>query len=158
MASKDPQRHIMVINDTPHLLELFGELLGDAGYRVTLDRFTVEADELLAQVQAHQPDLIILDYVIGAEVLGWQFLQMLKMTRETREIPVIVCTAAVQVVNELQPHLDEMRVGVVLKPFDIDHLLDVIAKTWEGPPYLRNAVAARAEKAANEKDTEDATD
>ena len=153
MASKDPQRHIMVINDTPHLLELFGELLGDAGYRVTLDRFTAEADELLAQVRAQQPDLIILDYIIGAEAHGWQFLQMLKMSRETREMPVIVCTAAVQVVQELQPHLDEMGVGVVLKPFDIDHLLSVIAKTWEGPTHHRHAVAAQANKAANEKNT-----
>ena len=157
MAPPDRQRHVMVINDTPHLLELFCELLQDAGYQVTPDRFTVEADELLAQVQAMQPDLLILDYIIGDEGRGWQFLQMLKMNRETREIPVIVCTAAVQVVTELQPHLDEMGVAVVLKPFDIDHLLDVIAKTWEGPGHLRKAVVDRTDNATDGEGADDAT-
>lgn len=158
MVSSNPQRHIMVISDTPHLLELFSEFLEEAGYRVTPDRFTAEADQLLANVKAKQPDLIILDYIIGDEVSGWQFLQMLKMSRETRDIPVIACTAAVQVVQELQPHLDEMRVAVVLKPFDIDHLLSMVAKTLEGTTHHRHVVAARADKAAREKDPRNGTD
>ena len=48
---------------------------------------------------------------------------MLRMDRETRDIPVVVCTAAVKLVEDLQTHLDAMGVGAVLKPFDIDHLL-----------------------------------
>jgi hypothetical protein len=56
--------------------------------------------------------------------------QMLKMDRETRDIPVVVCTAAIKLVADLQPHLGAMGVGVVLKPFDIDHLLAEIDKMW----------------------------
>ncbi len=133
MVKESPQRHIVVIDDTPQLLDLFVELLGDAGYRVTPDRFTVEADRLLSDVKAAKPDLIVLDHIIGNEGQGWQFLQLLKMDRETRDIPVIICTAAVRQVEELQPHLDEMGVAVVLKPFDIDHLLAVIANVWDTP-------------------------
>lgn len=132
-GSKDIQRHVLVINDTPEILDLFRELLGEAGYRVTLDRFTVEADRLLRQVKEAQPDLVILDLVIGDEGRGWQFLQLLKMDRATRGIPIIVCTAAVRQAQELQLHLDEMGVDVVLKPFDIDHLLTVVANTWDDP-------------------------
>ncbi len=133
MAKTPPQRHIVVINDTPQLLDLFVELLGEAGYRVTPDRFTVDADCLLAQVKAAKPDLIVLDYIIGDESRGWQFLQMLKMDRATRHTPVVVCTAAVRQVEELQPHLDDMGVAVVIKPFDIDHLLAVIARALDAP-------------------------
>jgi CheY-like chemotaxis protein len=124
-------KHILVINDTVAILELFTALLEDEGFRVTTDGFSVEMGEMLERVKAEQPDLIILDLVVLDEGKGWQFLQLLKMNRTTRDIPVILCTAAAKLVEELQVHLDEMRVGVVLKPFDIDHLLLVIRRVWE---------------------------
>jgi hypothetical protein len=36
----------------------------------------------------------------------------------------------VKLVEDLQPHLDAIGVGAVLKPFVIDHLLAEIDKTW----------------------------
>ena len=125
------QKHIFVINDTVAILELFTALLEDEGYRVTTDGFSVAMIELLGRVKADQPDLLVLDLVIQDEGKGWQFLQILKMDPATRAIPVIVCTAAAKLVEELQVHLDTMGVGVVLKPFDIDHLLAEIDKQWD---------------------------
>ncbi len=122
------QPHILVINDTPEILDLFRELLEEEGYRVSVDRFTIDADKKLAEVKTFAPDLIILDNMIGNEGPGWQLLQLLKMDRETRAIPVIICTGAVHQVKDLQPHLEDMGVAVVLKPFDIDYLLGEIAK------------------------------
>ena len=85
---------------------------------------------------------MVLDFLIQDEGKGWQFLQMLKMDRDTRDIPVIVCTAAIKLVEELQPHLDAMSVGVVLKPFDIDRLLAAIAEELgEAPGPIRLEVA-----------------
>ena len=127
MAKTKRGPHLLVINDTPQILDLFVELFGDAGYRVTTNRFTLETDRLLAEVKEVQPDLVILDLMIGDEGVGWQFLEMLKMDRATRRLPIIVCTAAAHLVQELQSHLDDMGVAVVLKPFDIDHLLAVVA-------------------------------
>ena len=86
----EPQ-HVFVINDTPEILEMFRALLREEGYRVTLDRFTVELAEMLARVKDGKPDLLILDYLFGREEQGWQFLQMLKMDRAARDIPVVVC-------------------------------------------------------------------
>jgi CheY-like chemotaxis protein len=124
-------KHILVINDTVAILELFTALLEDEGFRVTTDGFSVEMGEMLERVKAQRPDLIILDLVVLDEGKGWQFLQLLKMGRATRDIPVILCTAAAKLVEELQVHLDNMRVAVVLKPFDIDQLLMVIRRVWE---------------------------
>ena len=124
------QKHIFVINDTIAILELFTALLEDEGYRVTTDGFTVEMIELLKRVKAERPNLLVLDFLIQDEGKGWQFLQMLKMDRETRDIPVVVCTAAIKLVDDLQAHLDTMGVGVVLKPFDIEVLLAEIDKMW----------------------------
>jgi CheY-like chemotaxis protein len=100
--------------------------------------FSVEMMELLGRIEADRPDLLVLDFVIQDEGKGWQFLQLLKMDPDTRDIPVIVCTAAAKLVEELQTHLDNMKVAVVLKPFDIDHLLAQIDKqcAWENSDDL----------------------
>jgi CheY-like chemotaxis protein len=129
--TEQQQKHIFVINDTVAILELFRSILEDEGFQVSTDGFSVELVEMLERVGAISPDLIILDFVILDEGKGWQFLQLLKMDQATKNIPVIVCTAAAKLVEELQTHLDAMGVVVVLKPFDIDHLLDEVAKVWE---------------------------
>lgn len=118
---------IFVINDTVAILDLFRALLDEEGYQVTTDGFSVAAGDLLQRVKDARPDVIVLDLIIQDELRGWQFLQLLKMDRQTRGIPVVVCTAAAKFVEELQTHLDLMGVRAVLKPFDIDDLLRVIA-------------------------------
>lgn len=124
--------HILVINDTVAILDLFRVLLEDEGYRVTTDGFSVELPELLQRVENDPPDLIVLDFIVLDELRGWQFLQLLRMSRQTRAIPVVVCTAAARLVEDLQVHLDTMHVRVVLKPFDLDRLLEAIAAGLAG--------------------------
>jgi len=124
------QKHILVVDDEPAILDLFRELLSDEGYRVTLDRFARQTGELLRTITEVNPDLVIMDFLIGGEDPGWQLLEMVRMDRRTRALPVIICTAAVKQVTELSAHLDELGIHVVLKPFDIDHLLAIIDTVW----------------------------
>ncbi len=126
---QDP-KHILAINDDEAILGLFQEMLGEEGYAVTLDKFGRKTSDLLESIRELQPDLVIMDFIIGNEDSGWQLLQAAKMARDTRDIPVIVCTGAIRQVTDLSDHLDAMGVHVVIKPFDIDHLLDIIATTW----------------------------
>ena len=128
-----PPKHILVINDTVAILELFRTLLEEEGYRVSTDDFSVDLLQMLDRVKADKPDLIVLDFIVMDEGKGWQFLQLLKMDRETRVIPVVACTAAVKLAEELHTHLDEMGVAVVLKPFDIDIVLTEIARKLSPP-------------------------
>ena len=136
------QRHILVVNDTQEILDLFREILEEEGYRVSLYSFAFRD---LDDVKRDRPDLIILDFIIDGEAHGWQLLQKLKMDRETATIPVIVCTAAVRLVRDLEGHLKEKGVGVLLKPFDIDDLLREINGRWDqleadaGQPGTRTA-------------------
>lgn len=122
----DKPRHIHVINDTPEILDVFRMMLEDEGYAVTTDRFTQELSPKVAYIRSVKPDLLIIDLIVNGEALGWQLLQLLKMDRETRTVPIIVCTAAVRTVTELQSHLDAMGIKVILKPFDIDHLIELV--------------------------------
>jgi CheY-like chemotaxis protein len=119
--------HILVIDDAPQMLALFRALLLRAGYRVSTNRFATGVEPLMDAIKTAPPDLIILDLIIREERRGWRLLEVLKLDHETRRIPVIVSSAAVELVRDLQPHLDEMGARVVLRPFHIDHLVEVTA-------------------------------
>ena len=132
-------QRILVINDTPEILELFEEILSEEGYEVVLYSYaTHDTDEIVR----HKPDLVILDYIFGTEKLGWQLLQKLKMRRETAGVPVIICTAAIHEVREIEGHLLAKGVTVVPKPFDIDELLVAVSTALA----TRNVVATLVDK------------
>ena len=123
MTEQATSSHIFVVNNSTDVLDLFKVVLGDEGYCVSTQPYI---DKDLDHIVDLAPDLIILDYMWAGEDDGWSLLQMLKMDRRTATIPAIVCTGAVREVEALRVHLDEMGVQVVLKPFDIDQLLDVV--------------------------------
>ncbi len=135
-GGQDAKPHIVVVNDTQEILDLFRDILEEEGYRVSLYSYAFqEVDEIHSLL----PDLVILDFVIGGEAHGWQLLQKMKMTRETMSIPVIVCTAALQLARELSGHLKAKSVTVVLKPFDIDDLLRAVASSLATPNTTASA-------------------
>ncbi|MGZ3673700.1 MAG: response regulator [Ktedonobacterales bacterium] len=116
-------KRIMVINDTPEILDLFRELLETEGYEVILYSF---APFELTEIERLQPDLIVLDFIIGRANAGWQLLQMLKMRRATAAIPVVICSAQTHFVRQIEGYLATHDIRVVAKPFDIDELLTTI--------------------------------
>lgn len=131
----DP-RHIVVVNDTQEILELFREILEEEGYRVSLYSYAFQD---ISDIKVLRPDLVILDFIIGGEAHGWQLLQKMKMTRQTNDIPIIVCTAALQLARELGGHLKAKNVTVVLKPFDIDELLEAVTTSLDEPSAVAPA-------------------
>ena len=126
----------MVVNDTQEILQLFREILTDEGYDVVLYSYAIQD---LAEIERAQPNLIILDYMFDEEQIGWQLLQKLKMYRPTAAIPVIVCTAAIQKVREMEGFLQSKNIGLVLKPFDIDDLLDIVSRYVPRKTTLRRS-------------------
>jgi DNA-binding response OmpR family regulator len=116
----------LVVNDTQEILDLFRDILEEEEFEVVLTTFTPrDLDELVSV----DPDIVILDFMIGNEAVGWQLLQKMKMHQATQGIPVVVCTGAVQLARELDGQLAAKNVGVVLKPFDIDDLLRMLRST-----------------------------
>jgi CheY-like chemotaxis protein len=129
MSADGHQRHILAINDSDDVLNLFRELLSEEGYRVSVSAYAAHD---LKEVHELRPDLIILDYMWSSDDAGWSMLQMLKMDPMTTGIPIILCTGAVRQVRDLDARLTEMDVRVVLKPFDITELLDTIGAALNG--------------------------
>ncbi len=121
-------KHILVVNDTQDILEIFRIILEGEGYKVTLSSFPLQKAADIVQLG---PDLIILDVVFGEEKLGWQMLQMLKMQPSTAAIPIIICTAAEKAVREMEGYLVSKNVLVVYKPFELEDLLTGVTQALQ---------------------------
>jgi CheY-like chemotaxis protein len=115
---------ILVVDDTSAILELYHDLLTDEGYEVSLDTGP-RLD--LDQIAQRAPDLIILDYLFGQEAAGLVMVQQLAMHPATARIPIIVCTAAVQLIADVRPDLERLGIAVLPKPFAVDDLLALVA-------------------------------
>ena len=134
--NQSSKRRALVVNDTQEILE-------GLGYETVLMSY---APRELERVRETEPDLIVLDFLMGErELLGWQLLQKLKMDRRTDSIPIIVCTAAVKAVEEQQGYLTEQGVVVVLKPFNVDQLEEAIRASEKPRTTAREVQKARGD-------------
>jgi len=115
---------IAVINDDTTFLELMRDLLEEEEHYEVL--ICKEWDAAYEFVKTEQPDLVIQDIRIGGEENGWTILNLLTLDPQTRPIPVIVCSAAIQSLHEHQPMLSHFGIKALPKPFDLDMLLEVV--------------------------------
>lgn len=130
MSKQTAKPHILVINDAQEVLEVIRELLEEEGFRVTLYSTAIYD---LGKIKEIAPDLLILDHLMGDDEYGWQMVQKLKLSRDLGDLPVIVCTAALKMVEELQGHLMTKNVSVIIKPFDIEDLLSAVGNALARP-------------------------
>ena len=113
----------MVINNSDNILSMFKKILEGDDCEVFLQLF-LNSD--LRDVCRIQPDLIILDYYVGKSGAGWEFLQLLRMEDSTSKIPVLVCTTAVRLVQEIASYLATKQVTVLRKPFESRDLVHAV--------------------------------
>ncbi|MDQ4034506.1 MAG: response regulator [Chloroflexota bacterium] len=119
-------KRVLVVNDTQEILELFDDILSGLGLDVV--RMTYAPREL-DRVREVKADLVILDLIFGErEVLGWQLLQKIRMDRSLETLPVVVCSAALDRINELQGYLTEQNVVVIVKPFNVAQLEEAVLR------------------------------
>jgi CheY-like chemotaxis protein len=115
---------IAVVDDDPVFLELMHDLLASgAGYEVVTSLSCAEAHQLVRQ---HRPDLVILDLMMGRNQFGWTVLDALRGDPDTRQVPVLVCSAAVSSLQAHSAHLRHQSARAIVKPFDIDDLLTTV--------------------------------
>src|SRR5436309_6892954 len=115
---------ILVVDDTPALLDVIRSCLEEEGYHV---RTCLESRYAVQMAQEDHPDLIMLD-VVMPEVSGWEVLAELRLDPAFKRTPVIVCTAYVA---EAMGRLAELKgpdqhLGLLPKPFDLEELLEVV--------------------------------
>jgi CheY-like chemotaxis protein len=125
------KKHVVVVNDTEEILELFDDIISAMGHRVTKLTYAPTDSREIASLK---PDLCIIDFVLGGrEFEGWQLIQKLRMVPATEELPIVACTGAVREVREMEGKLAEKRVRVLFKPFGASDLERQVTEALEGP-------------------------
>jgi CheY-like chemotaxis protein len=116
---------IMVFNDTEVILQLFERIFTEAGYKVSLHSFSQLELDLVKQVK---PDLIISDHTPTDtyEKQGWQFVQLLRMDKETEQLPVVICTMDTARALQSEGHLLAHGMIVLLKPFTSAEIVQAV--------------------------------
>jgi DNA-binding response OmpR family regulator len=91
VASPPLPRHLLVVDDEPHIGLLLRPHLEELGYRVSLARSLADARAALA-TGAAPVDALLLDLHLP-DGSGLEFLRELRASRATRPLPVMVLTA-----------------------------------------------------------------
>ena len=101
--------------------------LEDEGYRVVT---ASNGQEALAQLDQHQPDVIVLDWMMPT-MNGPRFHQELRRRGLRPGIPIVILTAD----GNAQRKAEQIGAeGYLRKPFDLEHLLGQVARLIQTCP------------------------
>jgi two-component system, cell cycle response regulator len=119
---------VTVVNDNQEFLDMVGDILKDERYSVTL----VDEDfaEPLDRIRDSRPDLLMIDLRLGTDRLhGWDIAQQMRHDPAFADVPILVCSADVLALAEVEDQLDDTHVvGVLTKPFEIDALTETVER------------------------------
>jgi CheY-like chemotaxis protein len=118
--SQEGRKHVFVINGSPDFLDIVRELFQEEGYNVTTTNFVPRSFE---QIEALQPDVLIVDVVLGKQA-GWELLERLHSDAATTGIPVLVVSTDPALLVKAQEQAERYGHHTYLeKPFSIDAIL-----------------------------------
>ena len=112
---------IMVVDDSPFIVDVFVTMLERGGYRTVAEYGGEECLDILKTVS---PDLILLD-IMMEPMDGWETLERIKENPQTKEIPVLMLTAKQLTPAEAQEYGIYIE-DYVLKPITHRELYDAI--------------------------------
>jgi DNA-binding response OmpR family regulator len=104
---------LLIVDDEPEVNLLIARIFEKRGYTVLT---ASDGDEALASVYKNRPDLLILDLNLP-KTDGWEVCRRLKSDPTTRNIPIIMLTAAHANVDDAQIGLGLGADEYVAKPF-----------------------------------------
>ncbi len=117
-------KKILIIEDTPEILENFTEYLELHGYEVYSADNGKDGVAFAAEIS---PDLIICDALM-AGIDGFEVLRLIRSSLKTPKIPFIFSTSLSEKIDKEEA----LALGAddyLVKPFDLSKLLEV-AKKW----------------------------
>ena len=115
---------ILIIEDTPEILENLGEFMELEGFKVLVAENGKRGIELATECI---PDLIICD-VLMAGMDGHEVLHLLLDNARTHQIPFIFSTSMSEKIDRSQA-LELGADDYIVKPFELESLLKMV-RTW----------------------------
>lgn len=112
---------ILVVDDSPELLELFSEILTNNGHTVQI---ADSKKNLQNQLPVFAPDLILLDVNLNGED-GREICKEIKQQSLFKHIPIILTSASPELLQDYEVFKAD---GVIEKPFGLTQILQKISE------------------------------
>lgn len=125
-------RTILVIEQDPMVRDLLCEILDSNGFLALSSDHCIPPDDVCQL----RPDAVLVDPFMAGEPSGWGYLRGLRGHAGLDTLPIVLCTGAHERLREATSADLDVLAGTVLKPFDIDELLDAIAAATESRPAI----------------------
>jgi len=124
--NKEKQPLILVVDDNIEIVEALAMMLEHENFRV---KKALGGREALISLKQYYPDLVILD-IMMPWMDGSEVLLKIKSQPETKDVPVLMCTA----VNEIKLVEQCFKwgcCGYIVKPFERERVLEKINGVFE---------------------------
>lgn len=116
--SRQPQAHILIVEDERALVELLQYNFERAGYRVSVAH---DGEQALAIIAEERPDLVLLDWMLPL-TSGIEVCRQLRRQPQTANLPIIMLTARGEEGDRIRG-LDAGADDYIAKPFSPTELL-----------------------------------
>lgn len=113
-------KKILILDNDELMIEVMTYILTASGYDVV--SFS-DAGNIFNDIKATHPDLIILDVLLPG-MDGRDIYKLIKLNRDTKNLPVIICSAA----DDIGKFLNQSGApdDVLHKPFGINNLIEKV--------------------------------
>jgi CheY-like chemotaxis protein len=127
-------KKVLVVDDETHIVHVVAIKLRNNGYTVLTAENGAEAYEL---VQKERPDVIVTDYQMPV-MSGIEFIEKLRQSEQTQDIPVIMLTARSFAIEDEQKQ--SLNISECLsKPFSPKELLRSIEDVLYQKQVVQNS-------------------
>ncbi len=105
--------HILVVDDEPEIVKLVAKVMEARGHRVSIGH---DGQDALDQVAKERPDVLVLDLNLP-KVDGFEVCRRLKSAAATRDLPIVMMTAAFPSIGDADRGMTLGADEYVVKPF-----------------------------------------
>jgi two-component system response regulator VicR len=115
------KKKVVLIQDNEDILDIMDQVLEEEGFAVTPSLTT----KTIEKIDEIEPDVVIIDDHIQGGKKGAKVIEELKSDPNTHEIGAVLTSTS----NNLPQIAKECKANDYLqKPFDINHMIDVVKK------------------------------
>ena len=119
------KKKVVLVQDNEDILDIMDQVLEEEGFNVTPSLTT----EPIENIEEIDPDVVVIDDHIKGAVRGSEVVKDLKADPETEDVPVVLTSTS----DKLPEQAEACKADdYIQKPFDIDHMVDVVKRNAEG--------------------------
>ncbi|UXD70686.1 response regulator [Sphingobacterium faecium] len=115
------KKKVVLIQDDEDILDIMDEVLKDEGFEVTSSLST----EPIEKIDEIDPDVVVVDEHIRGSKKGSEVIELLKSDAETEDISAVLTSTSYDLPQKAK---DCKADDYIEKPFDLDHMVDVVKK------------------------------